>query len=105
MTDEWSPAGASPLQPPAREGTQHGVSGMVVPHLGPSRDLGLGDHPAFLCVCMCRGIRGQSQHPSSSLQVSLALLEVVVKVVVTSWHTAGSPHGHSTGHAVCRFGQ
>lgn len=56
MTDEWSPAGASPLQPPARERRQHKVSDVVVPHLGPSEALGLSDHAAFLCVCMCRGI-------------------------------------------------
>lgn len=57
-TDEWSPAGASPLRPPAREKRQHRVSGVVVPQLGASEDLGLGDCAAFLCVCMCRGSQG-----------------------------------------------
>lgn len=64
MTDEWSPAGAFPLQPPARERRQHGVSGVVVPHLGPSEDLGLGDCAAFLCHACAEGARTSVNSPA-----------------------------------------
>lgn len=51
-TGEWSPAGAAPPRPPARERRQHRVRSWVVPHIG--LDAGSPSPEAFLWVFTCR---------------------------------------------------